>query len=264
MNFRHFLLVCMLGVAPGWLYLIVRTFSRQIFGGVAGCRQVAVNHDEVLSVTKKSPVCACIIGASTGIGQELAILLSQYPGVKLIVTGRTENRAKSAVPTVNDKEDVHPSIILPAALDLGNEKSISAFAHQLSQTVDKHCQGKLDYLFLNAGQIYLGENSTNFVSSDGKYDHLFQINFLSYITLLRELKLTRVSLAATRVVFVSSVAHYTGVAQDVLVPNLNAKKTQIEQMAAYCTTKLAFTTMEHVLGKEGILPNAVSVSLFVF
>jgi NAD(P)-dependent dehydrogenase (short-subunit alcohol dehydrogenase family) len=112
---------------------------------------------------------------------------------------------------------------------------------------------------LNAGQIYADGYNGSYVSSDGKYDHLFRINFVSYIKLLKGL-MAKLRLQSTRVVFVSSVAHFVGVPADIVKPNLSKKTTSAQQMTAYSTSKMAFSTLQQVLAKDGLLPNSVAVS----
>jgi len=222
-------------------------YNTWIFEGWGGCRQISVAETYTLPENE----CVAIIGASSGIGKELADILAYEAkgNVKLILTGRTENRAERVAP--------HDRTLLASQLDLEEHDSIQRFAKDLKRVTRKSCpKGKLGLIFLNAGMIYAPGYDESFVSKDGRYDRLFATNFHVY-SMLMKLLVPDVVHPSTRVVFVSTISHYVGSVEDVFHPRLDDKKDMVSGLKAYGTSKLALTTMQVVLAKDGRAPNSV-------
>jgi NAD(P)-dependent dehydrogenase (short-subunit alcohol dehydrogenase family) len=239
--------------SPLLLYGLVRVSPGTFLSEVAECRQVRAPLEII--ATDEHRVCAAVLGASTGIGKELATLLGHKVGVRLIVSARTRNRVIQSLASVNN------SIVQASGLDLDDAANVAEFGAQLANTVSTHCGRHLDFLFLNAAQGYSDDYQGSYASKDGQHDRLLFANFISYSNLLADL-MTRLTLSSTRVVFVSSIAHYTGVVQDIFEPNVLVNPGSIEKLTAYSTSKLALSTMQHILAREGIIPNSVAVSSF--
>jgi len=221
--------------------------AKLLFDGRGGCRQI----DAPTGMQLAHGECIAIIGASSGIGKELAGIFSYDldADVQLILTGRTQERAERVAPD--------EKILLASQLDLEEHDGVRRFSRDVRRAVRRSCpSGRLGYLFLNAGAIYPPRYDESFISKDGHYDRLFSSNFLGFTELLKQL-MPDVIHRETRVVFVSSVAHYGGIVKDVFEPNLEDKSDMVEGLKAYSTSKLAFTAMQEILAEDGRLPNSV-------
>jgi NAD(P)-dependent dehydrogenase (short-subunit alcohol dehydrogenase family) len=228
---------------------LLRTYPTFFLQGVGDCRQIRVPE-----VQFPKPTCVCIIGASHGLGKEMARTLNAHGYVRLIITGRTKERAENAIKGFDRSKMIHT-----AGLDLEDVDSVGSFASYLRHIVEESCNSQLDYLFLNAGQIYADGYDEAYTSKDGKYDRLLSSNFIGYVHFLKNFHrdLQRLN---TRTVFVASIAHYTGLQEDVLTPNLASKNGTIDQMIAYHTSKLALVTMQQILAKDERVPNSLAVT----
>jgi len=56
------------------------------------------------------------------------------------------------------------------------------------------------------------------------------------------------------------MTHYTGVVDDLFVPNVHQNKSHDEQVLAYATSKLALSTMQEILQQNGIIPNSIQMT----
>ena len=214
--------------------------------------------EKVPKKTFDRPVCIAITGASSGIGLGMARILNEnHPQVKLIVTGRTKERAEAAVST-NGKR-----ALLAASLDLDDSKSIDRFLEDLRLVVDNSCNGRLDYLFLNAGMIYAPGYNESYVSKDGLHDKLFSSNFIGHMRLLKGIIVSSTGKTEhTRVIYVSSIAHFSvSINKDAVDPRIILSRNDpVGEILAYSRSKLAMTSMQQVLAKDGVVPNSVVVS----
>ena len=222
--------------------ILLSSFKENL-SGVNNCRRVKVEPN------LKPGTCACVVGASNGLGKDLANILADA-GVQVIVTGRSKQRAERAL-------DKKSNLLLAEYLDLDDVSSIKTFAANLKDAVLRKCSGKLDYLFLNGGMVY-HQPSDAHLSSDGKFDRVYSSNFLGYHKLLREIGFSK--LEATKTVFVSSVLHFGGNYDDVIWPNLNPPYSELDCLNRYSTSKLAMTTYQQYVQRTRLLPNAISVT----
>ena len=243
-RFMMFTFVCFVAIG-----LMIHRNPAYFFDGHGGCRQI----DAPKEFNFPTDSCIAIIGASSGIGKEMADVLSYETNskVRLILTGRTEENAERVAP--------HDRLLLAHQLDLEEPESINQFTHDLRRIVGKNClHGRLDYLFLNAGMMYAPGYDESFVSKDGQFDRLFSVNFHGYTRMIQHL-VPDVLHPSTRVVYVSSVAHYQGVINDVFEPDLTPKETLVSTMRAFSSSKLALSAMQQILAMDGRAPNSVLV-----
>jgi NAD(P)-dependent dehydrogenase (short-subunit alcohol dehydrogenase family) len=227
----------------------------QILDGKRGCRLVKIPNPQLIFKQKQSN-CIAITGASSGIGLALARNLSDYEQVQLILTGGSKERAFKAL---EGKKRSTP--LLAASLDMEDDESIDQFVRDLKNTIRNSCGDKLDYLFLNAGILYGPTYVGRFETKDGKEDRVIRVNFLGNVRLLKSL-FDVIKRSNTRVIYVSSSAHYAGDPKWVLEPFLDPTKSwnPTANTLAYTTSKLAMNTVQQLLTKDGRVPNSVSVS----
>lgn len=136
-----------------------------------------------------------VTGASSGIGRETSILLSQM-GSQLILTGRSASKLES---TLNQLEGDHHSI---APFDFENCLELSAWAKDLRDNV-----GKIDGLVHCAG-IQISE-PLRFIEEDS-IDAIFQTNVKSSILLIKAIRKNRAFQCPSSIVLLSSITGLLG------------------------------------------------------
>ena len=138
-----------------------------------------------------------ITGGNTGIGKATAILLAERGG-RIILACRNTKKGEAAVAEI--KEITGNNDILFRNLDLASTASIRKFAHNILET-----EARIDVLLLNAGVM-----STPYQLTEDGFELQFGVNHLGHF-LLTYLLLDRMKESApSRVVAVSSRAHYIG------------------------------------------------------
>ncbi|KAM3854857.1 dehydrogenase/reductase SDR family member 13-like isoform 2-T2 [Vipera latastei] len=136
-----------------------------------------------------------ITGGNTGIGKATAVDLARR-GARVILACRDKARGESAVCDIR-RESGNSEVIL-MILDLANLNSVQAFAQNFLKS-----EPRLDILINNAGVFKDGQ------TADG-FDLAFQVNHLAHF-LLTHLLLDRLKRCIpSRVVIVSSTAHFSG------------------------------------------------------
>jgi retinol dehydrogenase-12 len=141
-----------------------------------------------------------ITGASTGIGQATALALAQR-GARLFVAGRSQDRHRETLTALEAMSSGRPPVFLP--LELGEMRSVRACAGRFLEL-----ETPLHVLINNAGSA-----GSRGLTSDG-FEHTFGVNHLGHF-LLTELLLERLLASApSRIVNVSSVAHYSALGID--------------------------------------------------
>jgi NAD(P)-dependent dehydrogenase (short-subunit alcohol dehydrogenase family) len=163
-----------------------------------------------------------VTGANSGIGFETASVLAGR-GAQVILACRNRDKAAQAARRI---QSLHPDARVSAAtLDLANLASIHEFAAGFTRE-----HRDLDVLVNNAGVMTppLGRTADNF-------EMQFGTNFIGHfcLTLLLLPVLNRTP--GSRVVTLSSVAHWTG---RIDFENLNAEKSY-SKWGAYAQSKLA-------------------------
>jgi len=189
--------------------------------------------DQFLLTNKK----VLVTGASSGIGKEIAISISNS-GAMPFITGRNE---KGLIETYNClKDPARPKYFL---CDLRNEDEVIRMVHQIED---------LDGVVFNAGMIdYL---PIKFLSSKHLHE-IFEINFHAQVLLTQKLLCKRKLNNKASIIYISSISSHMG------VPGT----------AIYAASKAALSTFSKILASElagkkirsnVITPGLVRTSLF--
>jgi NAD(P)-dependent dehydrogenase (short-subunit alcohol dehydrogenase family) len=187
----------------------------------------------------------CVItGANSGVGKATALGLARM-GATIVLACRNEERGETARQDIVE-ESGNPSVSL-ALLDLANFDSVRSFANSLP-----HKFSRLDVLVNNAG-IY---TSKRIVTANG-FESTFQVNHLGHFLLTNLLLEQLKASSPSRIVNVSSEAHWTG--------HINFSDLQGERRyhgwSAYSQSKLANILFTYELARRltgtGITVNCV-------
>ena len=149
----------------------------------------------MINLTDLSGKRILVTGASSGIGRETAILISQVGGT-VIASGRNEDELEKTVGQMDG--DVHQSI----AFDLANPTQVADWMLEIART-----HGKLDGLVHMAG-IH-GARPLK-VSDDEFVDQLLNVNVASAVALARGFRHKKVRSENSSIVFAASVAALAG------------------------------------------------------
>ncbi len=176
----------------------------------------------------------CIItGATSGIGKASAEQLALM-GAHVVMVCRNQKKGDRAKAEVEAKSGIKSLELMRA--DLSSLASVRAFAEEFLKNHDA-----LHVLLNNAG-VALPLRSTTI---DG-FETTFQVNYLSHFLLTNLLLPILKKSAPSRIVNVSSVAHYGG--------HLNFDDLQMEKgygvMRAYSQSKLALVLFTHELARR--------------
>ncbi|MGP8124937.1 MAG: SDR family oxidoreductase [Nitrososphaerales archaeon] len=176
----------------------------------------------------------CIVtGASSGIGKASAEQLASM-GASVVMVCRSRERGERARAEVEAKSG-NRSVELMLA-DLASLGSVRAFAREYEESHES-----LHVLLNNAGLVRLRRSLT----ADG-FEMTFQVNYLSPFLLANLLLPLLKRSAPSRIVNVSSVAHYGG--------HVNLGDLQLERgygvMRAYSQSKLALVLFTHELARR--------------
>jgi len=140
-----------------------------------------------------------ITGGSDGIGLECASqIAAAEPGCRIVLVGRNADRTAAARGRLRTES---PACRVDSLLcDLGDQAAVRRLADELLRTCDQ-----VDVLVNNAGTVF----SRRTLTSDG-IEATFAVNHLGGL-LLTELLLDRIRESTpARIVFTSSVGHYSG------------------------------------------------------
>lgn len=152
-----------------------------------------------------------ITGASSGIGEAIALELSRYKSVKLILSARrVDELQRVAVQTGLSASDV---LVLP--LDVTDVDSLPAYVEMVRQRF-----GRLDYVFLNAG---ISQRSLVIDTDFSVYQRLMSVNFFGVIALTKAVLPLMLAQGSGHFVVTSSVAG----------------KLATKQRSGYCASKHA-------------------------
>lgn len=139
---------------------------------------------------------AIVTGATGGLGYETALALAKA-GAEVILTGRDDRKAQSAVDRIN--REVTTARVSYEALDLASLASIADFARRMQP------RQSLNLLINNAGVMALPSRQT---TTDG-FEMQFGTNYLGHFALTARLMPLLRRASGPRVVNVSSLAHRT-------------------------------------------------------
>ncbi len=176
----------------------------------------------------------CIItGANSGIGKATAEQLARM-GARVVMVCRGREKGERAKAEV-EKKSGSSSVELMVA-DLASLDSVRKFAHEYQEGHDS-----LHVLLNNAGVARIRRSLT----VDG-FETTFQVNYLSHFLLTNLLLPLLKKSAPSRIVSVSSVAHYGG--------HVNFDDLQLERgygvMRAYSQSKLALVLFTRELARR--------------
>ena len=174
-----------------------------------------------------------ITGGNTGIGKETAIDLAER-GARVILACRDLSRAEAAMRDIRKKSQ--SELVVYRHLDLASLASVRQFSEHILQEVSG-----IHVLINNAGVMFPPYTKTE----DG-YELQFAVNHLGHF-LLTHLLLDRIkSSAPSRILAVSSHAHYTGNLD--FTDMMWTKRYQAQ--LAYCRSKLANVMFARELAKR--------------
>jgi NAD(P)-dependent dehydrogenase (short-subunit alcohol dehydrogenase family) len=137
----------------------------------------------------------CVItGATSGIGREAALQLSQK-GASLVLVGRNAQRADAAVRWLRQR--VPDADVAVRIADLSRLDEVRRLAGDLTRTV-----GRIDVLVNNAGAMF----DRHALTPDG-FERTFALNHLAYFVLTNLLLDKLKEAVPARIVSVASTAH---------------------------------------------------------
>ncbi|KAL7931812.1 hypothetical protein V8C35DRAFT_103401 [Trichoderma chlorosporum] len=198
-----------------------------------------------------------ITGVSSGIGGASAVALAAT-GATLYLAGRSNAKAKAALPTIAELPNVHF-----LELDLASNASIKAFAAEFL----KQSGGKLNVLLNNAGGV-LAERK---VTVDG-FEQQLAINHLGSFLLFALLKDALIASASasnpSRVVNVTSYGHRNGAIQwdDINLEkdyNAGTAYSQAKTASIYTATEIDRRYGAQNLTAWSVHPGAIIESAFL-
>ena len=202
-----------------------------------------------------TPGGACVItGANSGIGRAAATELARM-GLNLVLVCRDRDKGEETVSELKES-GAKGSLDLEIA-DLSSLDAVRGLAEDL---VAKH--PLLNVLINNAGRVSLRRS----VTPDG-YETTFEVNYLAPFLLTNLLLGTLKANAPSRIVNVSSVAHYSG---HIRFDDLQAEKGY-SGLGAYAQSKLALVIFTRELATRlqgtGVIvnclhPGAVSTNIW--
>lgn len=152
-----------------------------------------------------------ITGASSGIGEAIALELSQYKNVKLVLSARrADELQRVAAQTGLPASDV---FVLP--VDMTDIESLSAHVETVRQRF-----GRIDYVFQNAG---ITQRSSVIDTDFSVYRRIMDVNFFGVVALTKAVLPLMVAQGSGHFVVTSSVAG----------------KLATKQRSGYCASKHA-------------------------
>lgn len=152
-----------------------------------------------------------ITGASSGIGEALALELSRYKHVRLILSARRINELER----VASRTGLPASDVLVLPLDVTDLDSLPVHVETVRQRF-----GRLDYVFLNAG---ISQRSSVIDTDFSVYQRLMDVNFFGVIALTKAILPIMLAQGSGHLVVTSSVAG----------------KLATKQRSGYCASKHA-------------------------
>lgn len=174
-----------------------------------------------------------ITGANSGIGFQTALALADM-GASLVMVCRDKSKGNEAKREVVEKSG--NSAIELMLCDLSSMSSVRDLARRFLDTHDR-----LHILVNNAGLIMGSRRVT-----DDDLETTFEVNYLSHFLLTLLLLDTMKASAPSRVINVSSSAHFNGKMD---FDDLQEEKNY-SAMRSYCQSKLAQVLFTHELAKK--------------
>ena len=141
-----------------------------------------------------------VTGSTSGIGEAIAEQLAGLGCKKVVLVGR--NKAKAEVVETRIKQDtgVETQIVLG---DLATTEGALSVAKQIKETCDTVG------VFVNNAGIWLATTNERRMSPDGITERTYQVNFMSMVLLLTELR-DLFAKSKTRVIITGSFTAFSG------------------------------------------------------
>jgi NAD(P)-dependent dehydrogenase (short-subunit alcohol dehydrogenase family) len=163
-----------------------------------------------------------VTGASSGIGARTALELARM-GARVLVHARDDANARRAADEI--LASVPKADLIPIAADLSSMSAVRGLAERVTRQTDR-----LDVLINNAG-VYMPDR----IETEDGIETTFAVNHVAAFALTALLDDTLARSAPSRIVTVSSVAHFRGVI-DFDDPG---HKRHYDPYVAYASSKLA-------------------------
>ncbi|MEE8258273.1 MAG: SDR family NAD(P)-dependent oxidoreductase, partial [Sphingomonadales bacterium] len=144
----------------------------------------------------KNPKNILITGASSGIGQEIALLYAKA-GINLVITGRDKKRLLATATTLEKKG----AGVIARVLDVTDQKAMAAFIVE----VDK--KTPLDLVIANAG---IGVQHGDFKTLDEAAKATFEVNVFGVFNTIHPALAVMKERGRGQIALVSSLAGYIG------------------------------------------------------
>lgn len=142
-----------------------------------------------------------ITGASSGIGEAIALELSRYKNVKLVLSARRAD----ALQRVATQTGLPASDVLVLPLDMTATETLPAHVEAVRQRF-----GRIDYVFQNAG---ISQRSTVVDTDFSVYQRIMDVNFFGVVALTKAILPIMLAQRSGHFVVTSSVAGKLGTKQ---------------------------------------------------
>ncbi|GAB4055035.1 SDR family oxidoreductase [Spirosoma litoris] len=142
-----------------------------------------------------------ITGASSGIGEAIALEVSKLENVKLVLSARREEELQR----VASQTGLPPSNVLVLPMDMTALDSLPNYVEQVRQRF-----GRVDYLFQNAG---ITQRSTVLDTDFSVYQRLMDVNFFGVVALTKAVLPLMLTQGSGHFIVTSSVAGKLGTKQ---------------------------------------------------
>lgn len=188
---------------------------------------------------------AVITGGNTGLGFQVARVLAAR-GASIILAVRNVEKGIRAAARIHSNAD--RGNIVVQKLDLASLESVRAAAAALNAKYPR-----IDLLINNAGVMHTPKS----VTRDG-FELQFGTNHLGHFALTGLLLKRMLSVAGSRVVTVSSIAHRVG--GKINFDNLQSQRSY-DRLAAYAQSKLANLMFTYELERRLFKSNAITIAV---
>ncbi|GAB4014536.1 SDR family oxidoreductase [Spirosoma koreense] len=135
-----------------------------------------------------------ITGASSGIGEAIALEVAKQPNVKLVLSARRENELQR----VAWQTGLPATDLLVLPMDISDTDSLPAQVEAVQQRF-----GRIDFLFQNAG---ISQRSTVSNTDFAVYKRLMDVNFFGIVALTKAVLPLMIAQGSGHIVVTSSVA----------------------------------------------------------